>query len=129
MGASLNSEANGEVSACEEGNRPWGIYEILDSQTNFKVKRVVVLPGKRLSYQSHEKRAEHWFIVQGSGEVTLNGENFGCTVGDTFDIEIGKKHRIHNTGVQDLIFIEVQTGTYFGEDDICRYEDDFGRIS
>ena len=111
-----------------ESVRPWGFYEILDSQEDFKVKRITVLPGKRLSYQSHQKRAEHWFAVKGSGTVTLDDENFEYLPGKSFDIEIGQKHRISNTGDEDLVFIEVQTGTYFGEDDICRFDDDFGRI-
>ena len=128
MGENINPESIGVVASVDENIRPWGYYEILDSHQNFKVKRITVLPGKRLSYQSHQKRAEHWFAVQGAGIVTLDDENFEYSPGKTFDIGIGIKHRISNTGSDELIFIEVQTGTYFGEDDIRRFDDDFGRI-
>jgi mannose-6-phosphate isomerase-like protein (cupin superfamily) len=113
----------------DESIRPWGSYEILDSQQTFKVKRITVMPGKRLSYQSHEKRAEHWFAVAGIGVVTIDDVEYEFTPNKSFTIAIGQKHRIANAGSQELVFIEVQTGTYFGEDDIHRYDDDFGRIS
>ena len=128
MGIDQSPENGAEISSGDEKNRPWGYYEILDTHPEFKVKRITVLPGKRLSYQSHEKRAEHWFAVQGTGVVTLDDQLFDYSPGLSFDIGIGKKHRISNTGTINLVFIEVQTGTYFGEDDISRYEDDFGRI-
>ena len=111
----------------DESQRPWGRYEILSESESHKVKTIWVNPGKRLSYQRHEKRAEHWFIVQGQAKITLNGDSFEMTVGDSIDVEIGDLHRIENIGSNDVIFIEVQTGTYFGEDDIERIEDDFGR--
>ena len=110
-----------------ESIRPWGRYEILQESASHKVKCIWVHPSKRLSYQRHEKRAEHWFIVTGTGRVTLNGVASIVKVGMTMDIAIGDLHRIENTGAEELIFIEVQTGTYFGEDDIERIEDDFGR--
>ncbi|HMJ08456.1 MAG TPA: phosphomannose isomerase type II C-terminal cupin domain [Pyrinomonadaceae bacterium] len=110
--------------------RPWGSFTILDDRENFKVKRIEVLPGKRLSYQSHERRAEHWFVTQGTAKVTLNGEEIIVNAGGALDIAIGDAHRVENpSGSELLIFIEVQTGGYFGEDDIKRYEDDFGRTS
>jgi mannose-6-phosphate isomerase len=111
----------------DQSQRPWGRYEILQESAAHKVKTIWVNPGKRLSYQRHEKRAEHWFIVQGKAKITLNGANFEMSAGDSLDIEIGDLHRVENIGSIDLIFIEVQTGTYFGEDDIERIEDDFGR--
>jgi len=111
----------------DESQRPWGRYEILSESESHKVKTIWVNPGKRLSYQRHEKRAEHWFIVQGQAKITLNGDSFEMSAGDSIDIEIGDLHRIENIGSSDVIFIEVQTGTYFGEDDIERIEDDFGR--
>jgi len=111
----------------DESQRPWGRYEILSESESHKVKTIWVNPGKRLSYQRHEKRAEHWFIVQGQAKITLNGDSFEMSAGDSIDIEIGDLHRIENIGSNDVIFIEVQTGTYFGEDDIERIEDDFGR--
>jgi mannose-6-phosphate isomerase len=87
------------------------------------------LPGKRLSYQRHKFRAEHWFIVAGSAEVTIDGEVKQLGAGQSVDFGIGVAHRIANVGDNDVIFVEVQTGTYFGEDDIERLEDDFGRAS
>ncbi|CAB4587740.1 unannotated protein [freshwater metagenome] len=99
----------------------------MQESATHKTKCIYVLPGKRLSYQRHQKRAEHWFIVQGTARITLNGDVFEMGAGDAIDIEIGDLHRIENIGANDVIFIEVQTGTYFGEDDIERIEDDFGR--
>ncbi|MSO42751.1 MAG: cupin domain-containing protein [Candidatus Planktophila sp.] len=107
--------------------RPWGRYEILRESDSHKVKCIWVHPGKRLSYQRHQKRAEHWFIVSGTALVTLNGVQSTKSSGHTVDIAIGDLHRIENIGADDVVFIEVQTGTYFGEDDIERIEDDFGR--
>ena len=111
----------------DEATRPWGRYEILAEGDAHKIKTIWVNPGKRLSYQRHQKRAEHWFIVQGDARITLNGNFFEMGAGDSIDIEIGDLHRIENIGSTDVIFVEVQTGTYFGEDDIERIEDDFGR--
>ena len=111
----------------DQSQRPWGRYEILQSSESHQVKTIWVSPGKRLSYQRHQKRAEHWFIVQGRARITLEGDIFEMGTGDSIDIEIGELHRIENIGTTDVIFIEVQTGTYFGEDDIERIEDDFGR--
>jgi mannose-6-phosphate isomerase len=111
----------------EKSDRPWGSYEVLHEAPTHKVKTISVDPGSRLSYQRHAKRAEHWFIVQGSGEVTIDGQIRLVQAGDTVDFGIGVLHRMANTGSQTLTFIEVQTGTYFGEDDIERIEDDFGR--
>ena len=111
----------------DESQRPWGRYEILSESDSHKVKTIWVKPGKRLSYQRHQKRAEHWFIIQGDARITLNDDVFEMGVGDSIDIEFTDLHRIENIGTNDVIFIEVQTGTYFGEDDIQRIEDDFGR--
>ena len=107
--------------------RPWGYFENLIDAVNHKVKRITVYSGKRLSLQSHGRRSEHWYIVQGNGVVTIDDELVDVSEGSSIDIALGAKHRIKNTGSEDLIFIEVQTGNYFGEDDIIRYEDDFGR--
>ena len=111
----------------DESQRPWGRYEILQESAIHKTKCIYVLPGKRLSYQRHQKRAEHWFIIQGDARITLNGDIFEMGAGDSIDIEVGDLHRIENIGSEDVVFVEVQTGTYFGEDDIERIEDDFGR--
>lgn len=108
--------------------RPWGSFTILDEGDDYKVKRIEVLPGKRLSYQRHKHRSEHWFVVRGTAKVTLNGHEILVPAGQSIDIGIGVPHRVENPdGQHDLVFIETQTGRYFGEDDIERLEDDFGR--
>ena len=112
----------------EHDERPWGEYLVLDeSAADHKVKRITVTPGKRLSYQSHAQRAEHWFVVSGTATVTLDDVEHEVAAGTAIDIPLGTKHRVENRGSAPLVFIEVQHGTYFGEDDIVRYEDDFGR--
>jgi mannose-6-phosphate isomerase len=112
----------------EYDERPWGNYTVLDDvKGDHKVKRIVVTPGKRLSYQVHAKRAEHWYVVSGVATVVLDGETFELTPGESIDIAIGAAHRCENHGEEPVVFIEVQHGTYFGEDDIVRLEDDFGR--
>jgi mannose-6-phosphate isomerase len=111
----------------EFDRRPWGTYTVLEEAPNFKVKRIEVLPGKRLSYQKHSQRAEHWFVVEGTARVTLDGKDITINAGEAIDIPIGSAHRVENPGHDDLIFIEVQRGTYLGEDDIVRLEDDYGR--
>ena len=108
--------------------RPWGAFFILDEGTNFKVKRIEVLPGKRLSYQRHARRSEHWFVTRGKAKVTLNDREILLETGQSLDILVGDKHRVENPGDETLIFIETQTGDYFGEDDIERFDDDFGRV-
>jgi mannose-6-phosphate isomerase-like protein (cupin superfamily) len=108
-------------------DRPWGTYEVLTASETHQVKRIVVHPGKRLSYQTHEQRSEYWVIVSGTGTVTLDDIQSMALGGDAFIIEQGIAHRIANTGEEDLVFIETQLGLYFGEDDIVRLEDDFGR--
>ncbi len=107
--------------------RPWGSFTVLDEGNNFKVKRIEVLPGKRLSYQKHSQRAEHWVVVQGTAKVTLDDREIIVTSGETIDIAIGAAHRVENPGPDTLVFIEVQRGSYLGEDDIIRLQDDFGR--
>ncbi len=120
---------NRTIEAPKFEQRPWGNYTILDEGTDFKVKRIEVLPQKRLSYQKHAHRAEHWFVIQGTARVTLNDENHNIEIGQNIDIAIGDKHRVENPNAgETLVFIEVQRGDYFGEDDIVRFEDDFGRI-
>jgi mannose-6-phosphate isomerase len=111
----------------EKSQRPWGRYEVLQESVNYKVKSIHVNPGQRLSYQRHQKRAEHWYITQGIGQVTIDGKISSVSPGSVIEIAVNQLHRIANTGDIELIFIEVQTGTYFGEDDIERIEDDFGR--
>ena len=107
--------------------RPWGTFTVLDEADGFKVKRIEVLPGKRLSYQKHAQRAEHWFVVEGTARVTLDGNDILVESGQAIDIPKGAAHRVENPGEVNLVFIEVQRGGYLGEDDIVRLEDDFGR--
>ena len=113
----------------EFDRRPWGSYTVLEEASSFKVKRIEVLPGKRLSYQKHSQRAEHWFVVEGTAKVTLDGKDITVRTGESIDIPIGSAHRVENPGDENLIFIEVQRGTYLGEDDIVRLQDDYGRTS
>ena len=109
--------------------RPWGSFTVLDDADDYKVKRLDVLPGKRLSYQRHFRRAEHWFVVRGIAKVTLNGNEILVKTGESLNVATGDAHRIENPDASEmLILIETQTGEYFGEDDIERFEDDFGRI-
>ncbi|MGH9172361.1 MAG: phosphomannose isomerase type II C-terminal cupin domain [Acidimicrobiales bacterium] len=117
-----------DAEARETSERPWGSYVVLDEEPDHKIKRLVVHPGKRLSLQVHEQRSEHWFVVKGSGVVTLDSTVADVGPGDSVDVEVGTAHRIENTGEVDLVFVEVQHGTYFGEDDIIRLDDDFGRM-
>lgn len=107
--------------------RPWGSFTVLDEGPGYKVKRIEVLPGKRLSYQKHAQRAEHWMVVQGLARVTLNGKEILLETGEVVDIPVGAAHRIENPGDVKMIFIEIQRGSYLGEDDIVRLQDDFGR--
>ena len=108
--------------------RPWGTFTVLDQGEGFKVKRIEVLPGKRLSYQKHAQRAEHWVIVQGTARVTLDDEEINIPAGQAIDINVGSAQRVENADTELLVFIEVQRGAYLGEDDIVRLQDDFGRV-
>ena len=109
-------------------HRPWGHYTILADEVDHKVKRIVIDPGKRFSFQRHQRRSEHWFIISGEALVTLGDSKQKLCSGEAIDIPIGTLHRMENPGNKELSFIEVQTGDYFGEDDIERFEDDFGRV-
>lgn len=106
---------------------PWGRWEVLLDEPTYKVKRITVLPGKRLSYQKHFRRNEHWMVVEGKGMVTLDGKEIHIEKEDAVDIAREVAHRITNVGDGNLTFIEIQQGEYFGEDDIIRLEDDYGR--
>jgi mannose-6-phosphate isomerase-like protein (cupin superfamily) len=108
--------------------RPWGSYTVLYTDATCQVKRLVVNAGMRLSLQSHKFRAEHWFVVSGQGTAELDGREIEVGPGNTVDVAIGSKHRITCTSATSLVFVEVQTGSSFAEDDIVRYADDFGRF-
>ena len=107
--------------------RPWGWFEILFEEAGLKVKRIMVRPGKRLSLQSHQRRSENWVVVQGKALFTLDDKSFALKPHQSVFIPAGSRHRMENPGLAELVFIEVQTGTYLGEDDIIRYQDDFNR--
>ena len=108
--------------------RAWGKFEVFADHRSYKVKRITVKPGHRLSYQSHKNRSELWHFVEGAGQVTIDGTITEVKYNDVVRIEQESKHRVSNTGTQDLVFIEVQTGKSFEEEDIIRYEDDYGRV-
>lgn len=107
--------------------RPWGSYEILYEDMYCKVKKIIVNPHKKLSYQSHLHRKENWVITKGGGFVVINEDMLPIEANQSIVILPEDKHRI-SAGEQGIEFIEVQTGSYFGEDDIIRYEDEYGRI-
>jgi mannose-1-phosphate guanylyltransferase len=107
--------------------RPWGYYEVLNDEQNFKSKRITVFPYKRLSLQSHQFRAEHWICLEGNGKAEINDIIYELIPNKQVFINFGDKHRMINDGNSNLVIIEIQTGTYFGEDDIIRYQDDYGR--
>lgn len=113
----------------DDALRPWGHYDVLANGVRYKVKSITVLAGKRLSYQRHQRRSEHWFVVEGQGLVTLDGVTRSVVPGAAVDVPVGVCHRIENVGSDELVFVEVQHGDYFGEDDILRLDDDFGRVS
>lgn len=106
--------------------RPWGSYVVIGYGDSFKVKLITINPRSRLSLQKHQHRAEHWYIVDGKGTVTLNGVRTFVSAGDQIYVPVGAIHRIE-AHAEPVRFVELQTGTYFGEDDIERLEDDYGR--
>ena len=109
------------------GERPWGEYKVLANERDHKVKSITVRAGERLSLQRHQKREEHWFIHRGIAKVTINEVDYIIGQGRYIDIPRNTYHRIENIGDGDLVFIEIQTGEYFGEDDIERVADDYER--
>jgi len=109
--------------------RPWGSYTILVDKPTHKVKSITVKAGQRLSLQRHKYRTEYWTVVEGSGNVVEGAERWGAIPGEQFTIPAGEVHRAEADNDQDLTFIEVQLGTYFGEDDIERLEDDYERTN
>lgn len=117
------------MSAILVEQRPWGSFTVLDETENFKVKRIEVLPEKLLSLQKHRHCSEHWFVGAGAAQMTLDGAEILLRTGDAVDIPLGAAHRGENSDrAETLVFIEVQRGDYFGEDDIVRLADDLDRI-
>ena len=109
-------------------HRPWGSYTVLEDAEDCKVKRLVVKPGQVLSLQSHQRRCEHWTVVRGTAKVRLGDEEFLLEQNQSTYIPLNTLHRLENPGSDDVHLIEVQTGDYFGEDDIERFEDIYGRV-
>ena len=107
--------------------RPWGVYDSIDNGARYQVKRITVKPGAKLSVQMHHHRAEHWIVVSGMARVTNGEKTYLVTENQSTYIPVGQVHSLENPGVIDLELIEVQSGSYLGEDDIVRYEDRYGR--
>ncbi|GFE59002.1 phosphomannose isomerase type II C-terminal cupin domain [Geobacter sp. AOG1] len=113
----------------ERGERPWGTYTVLEENKSYKIKRIEVLSGQRLSLQMHHHRSEHWIVVSGTARVTCDDREFIVNVNESTFIPVGKSHRLENPGLIPLVIIEVQSGEYLGEDDIVRYQDDYQRAT
>jgi mannose-6-phosphate isomerase len=111
----------------ETGNRPWGSYTVLEENKNYKIKRIDVHSGHRLSQQMHHHRSEHWIVVSGTAKVTCGDKEYIVNVNESTFIPMGTVHRLENPGLIPLIIIEVQSGEYLGEDDIVRFHDDYQR--
>ena len=125
--AELRRKDRVEATEHRRVHRPWGHYESVDGGERFQVKRIVVIPGGKLSLQKHHHRAEHWVVVRGTAEVTVGDEVRVVHENESIYIPIGSVHRLANPGRIALELIEVQTGSYLGEDDIIRIEDDYQR--
>jgi len=125
--AKLKRSGRSESALHREVFRPWGSYDSLDNGERFQVKRLSVKPGGVLSSQMHHHRAEHWIVVQGTARVTCGDKTFLLSENESTYIPIGAKHRIENPGKVALHIVEVQSGSYLGEDDIVRFEDNYGR--
>jgi mannose-6-phosphate isomerase-like protein (cupin superfamily) len=107
--------------------RPWGTFKVIETQDSFQIKQLVVFPNSRLSMQSHQFRAEHWFVVAGIAKVEIDNQILNLNPGESVQIPVMSRHRVTAIGENPLIFIEIQTGSSFDENDIVRYEDDYGR--
>jgi len=125
----LAKDGRGEHTLHRKVHRPWGWYDSIDNGGRFQVKRIMVNPGASLSLQMHHHRAEHWIVVSGTAEVTCGKEKILLTENQSTYIPLGEVHRLANPGKVDLEIIEVQSGSYLGEDDIVRFEDTYGRVS
>jgi mannose-1-phosphate guanylyltransferase/mannose-6-phosphate isomerase len=125
--AKLKAQNRSEPAIHREVFRPWGSYDSVDQGARFQVKRLVVNPGATLSLQMHHHRAEHWIVVSGTAEITCDERVFLLSENQSTYIPVGARHRIRNPGRVPLHIIEVQSGSYLGEDDIVRFEDNYGR--
>jgi mannose-6-phosphate isomerase len=113
--------------ALESDQRPWGSWHVIDVAEGYKIKRIHVNPGARLSLQSHEHRSEHWVVIAGTATAVVDGETTQVATGGSIDVPTRAQHRLANQGDDELVIVEVQLGSYTGEDDIQRFEDDYGR--
>jgi mannose-1-phosphate guanylyltransferase/mannose-6-phosphate isomerase len=125
----LQNSGRSEQTLHRQVHRPWGWYDSIDSGARFQVKRIMVKPGASLSLQKHHHRAEHWIVVTGTAEVTNGDQVLLLTENQSTYIPVGQVHRLANPGKVPLEIIEVQSGSYLGEDDIVRFEDTYGRVS
>jgi mannose-1-phosphate guanylyltransferase / mannose-6-phosphate isomerase len=125
--AGLNAGERSESLLPRKVRRPWGWYDSVDAGPRFQVKRIMVKPGASLSLQMHHHRAEHWIVVRGTAKVTRGEDTFLLAENESTYIPMGQKHRLSNPGKVELEIIEVQSGTYLGEDDIVRFDDHYGR--
>jgi mannose-6-phosphate isomerase len=112
----------------ESPQRPWGFVEVLTEEPDHKVTRITITPGGRLSLQRHQRRLEHWYVTRGSATATLGDKKINLSVGSALDVPVRTVHRLENISNEPFVLIEIQRGEYFGEDDIERFEDDYGRI-
>ncbi|HUS25453.1 MAG TPA: mannose-1-phosphate guanylyltransferase/mannose-6-phosphate isomerase [Candidatus Binatia bacterium] len=126
--AALKQSKRPEAEDHPKVYRPWGWYETLTSAPQFQVKRIAVKPGHKLSLQLHHRRAEHWIVVRGTARVTCGDRTFDLASNQSTFIPLGARHRLENAGSELLEIVEVQSGDYFGEDDIVRFEDSYGRV-
>jgi mannose-1-phosphate guanylyltransferase/mannose-6-phosphate isomerase len=124
----LGTEKRKEHAMHRKVHRPWGWYDSIDEGLRFKVKRIQVNPGASLSLQKHHHRAEHWVVVKGTADITCGDKNIVLSENQSTYIPLGETHRLANSGSTPLEIIEVQSGSYLGEDDIVRFEDHYGRI-
>ena len=124
----LKTNGRSEALQHRRVHRPWGAYDSLDIDDRFQVKRITVKPGEKLSVQMHHHRAEHWVVVSGTARIHLDGEEWLLTENQSIYIPLGTVHALENPGKVTLELIEVQTGSYLGEDDIVRFEDRYGRF-
>jgi mannose-1-phosphate guanylyltransferase / mannose-6-phosphate isomerase len=125
--AALEAQGRSEKTLHRKVHRPWGWYDSIDSGPRFQVKRILVKPGASLSLQMHHHRAEHWIVVSGTAEVTNGDQILMLSENQSTYIPLGQTHRLANPGKVPLEIIEVQSGSYLGEDDIVRFEDTYGR--
>jgi mannose-1-phosphate guanylyltransferase/mannose-6-phosphate isomerase len=123
----LKADGREEVKLHRQVFRPWGSYDSIDMADNFQVKRLIVKPGAVLSLQKHAHRSEHWVVVKGKALITKNDEEFQLSVNESTYVAIGDVHRIANPYDEPVHIIEVQCGDYLGEDDIVRFDDNYGR--